>query len=356
MDSSNAYPEHGYLVLADISGYEAFVTGTEFDHAQEIIGDLLAFLSNRLQPVLSLVQIEGDSLFTYTPESRITRGESLFELVEDTYGAFKSQLTTIKRRHTCTCAACQNVDGLDLKFFLHYGEYIEHSINDHHGLLGYAPMVVRKRGWKEAVAVAAGWQGYALFSEACLDKLNLKPDGLQAAMITDSPHKLFGLHLQARHEALLIARQIRVSPDGADATIRSELDAPPPVVWEWLNDPAKRNLWWEPFTRWTDRLRPGGRTGPGAVNHCDHGAGSMLETILDWRPFEYYTAEMRITPGRFDVLQTVYLEELSGGRTGILVCYRLKNQRLRWMARLVCGVVGGFLGLELRRLKRLLSN
>lgn len=82
----------------------------------------------------------------------------------------------------------------------------------------------------------------------------------------------------------------------------------------------------------------------------------MLETVLDWRPFDYYTAELRIAPGQFDVLQTTYLEALPGGRTGIKVCYRLQNSRTRWMARPFCGLVAGFLGLELKRLKRLLAN
>ncbi len=112
--------EQGYLLLADISGYEAFVTGTEFDHAQEIISDLLEFLLQRLRPLLTLVQIEGDALFAFAPEKKILRGETLLELIENSYNAFKSQLTSIKRHHTCTCNACQKVESLDLKFFVHF--------------------------------------------------------------------------------------------------------------------------------------------------------------------------------------------------------------------------------------------
>ncbi|MGB7874490.1 MAG: DUF2652 domain-containing protein, partial [Anaerolineales bacterium] len=110
--------EYGYLTLADISGYNAYVAGTEFDHAQEIIHDLLEFLVHRLRPLLTLVQIEGDAVFAYTPEIKLLRGETLFELIENTYIAFKNQLTSVKRHHTCGCAACQNVNTLDLKFFV----------------------------------------------------------------------------------------------------------------------------------------------------------------------------------------------------------------------------------------------
>jgi len=353
---ANTSTEYGYLALADISGYNAYVTGTEFDHAQEIIGDLLEFLVERLRPLLTLVQIEGDAVFAYIPENRILRGETLFELIENTYAAFKNQLTSIKRHHTCGCAACQNVNALDLKFFVHYGEYIEQSIDDHHGLLGYAPMFVRKREWKGPVADTAGWHGYALFTEDALSKLNLKPEGLQAVEFSSGPVATYGLNLQARYEVLLETRQVVVPPEIADANLTFKIDAPPPVAWEWLNDPQKRNQWWESFTRWTKRLRPGGRTAPGAVNHCDHGVGDVLETVLDWRPFDYYTVEMRITPGRFNVLQTTYLEVLPEGRTKVSVYYQLQNPGLRWMARAFCKFVVWFLKLELKRLNRLLTN
>jgi len=353
---SNVNTQYGYLALADISGYNAYVAGTESDHAQEIVGDLLEFLVERLRPLLTSVQIEGDAVFAYSPEKSISRGETLFELIENTYAAFKNQLTSIKRHHTCDCTACQNVNNLDLKFFIHYGEYIEQSIDDHHGLLGYAPMFVRKREWKEPVADSVGWQGYALFTQDSLSKLDLNPDGLEVVKFADNPVKTFGLNLQTRYEALLETHQIVLSSKMADASLTSEMDAPPPVIWEWLNDPQRRNQWWESFTRWTKRLRPGGRTGPGAINHCDHGVGDVLETVLDWRPFDYYTVEMRITPGRFIVLQTTYLKALPDGRTEIRIYYQLQNPRLRWMAGAFCSLVARFFSLELKRLNRVLTD
>lgn len=348
--------KYGYLILADISSYNAFVAGTEFDHAQEIIRDLLEYLVSQLRPLLTLVQIEGDAIFAYTPEYRILRGETLFELVENTYIGFRNRLTSIKRHHTCTCKACQNIHLLDLKFFVHYGEYIEQSIEDHHDLLGHAPISVRKREWKEPVADSTGWQGYALFTEEALTKLNLKPAILQAVEFPDGSVTTYGLNLQDRYEVLLKTRRVVIPPEEADASLTFEFDAPQPVVWEWLNDPQRRNQWWESFTRWTVRLRPGGRTAPGAINHCDHGVGELLETVLDWRPFDYYTVEMRITPGHFNVLQTTCLEALPNDKTGITVYYQLQSPGLGWMAGAITGFIAWFLKLELKRLKRVLKN
>jgi hypothetical protein len=40
----------GYLLLADISGYTKFLTGTELGHAQAIIRELTVLLRDRLAP------------------------------------------------------------------------------------------------------------------------------------------------------------------------------------------------------------------------------------------------------------------------------------------------------------------
>ena len=217
-------------------------------------------------------------------------------------------------------------------------------------------MVVRKREWKGPVAKSAGWHGYALFTEDALTNLNLTPDGLIAVELSADPVKTFGLNLQARYEKFLDTRQVVVSPEIADASLTTRIDASPPVVWEWLNDPGRRNQWWESFTLWTQLLRPDGRTGPGAMNHCDHGIGEMLETVLDWRPFEYYTVEMRVTPGGFNLMQTINLEANPNGRTDLNVYYRLQNPSLRWMAVPFCKFSAWFLSLEIRRLNRVLVS
>src|SRR3989304_6285278 len=133
-------PERGYLVLADISGFTAYLAGTELEHAHEIIRELLEFIVERLRPLLTLAQIEGDAVLAYAPEARVPR------------------------RVTCTCTACRNVTTLDLKFLVHHGEYLTHHIHDYPELLGLAPLFVREREWKEPVAQAVGWGGFARFS------------------------------------------------------------------------------------------------------------------------------------------------------------------------------------------------
>jgi hypothetical protein len=51
----------GYLVLADIAGYTAFLTGNELEHAQGIIEECMALIRVRLTPPLRFVKLEGDA-------------------------------------------------------------------------------------------------------------------------------------------------------------------------------------------------------------------------------------------------------------------------------------------------------
>ena len=120
----SASTQHGYLLLADISGYTSFVAGTELDHSHEILTDLLETICLQIEKLLTIHKLEGDAVFAYAPETIIMRGETILELVESTYAAFRDRQTDIKRATTCTCKACQNIPSLDLKFIVHHGDYI----------------------------------------------------------------------------------------------------------------------------------------------------------------------------------------------------------------------------------------
>ena len=50
MSNSTSPIEHGYLVLADISGYTSYLAGVELDHAHEILTDLLETIIDRFKP------------------------------------------------------------------------------------------------------------------------------------------------------------------------------------------------------------------------------------------------------------------------------------------------------------------
>ena len=282
--------QHGHLVISDISGYTSYVAKTELEHAHEVLSELLALLINQLTPALTLSKLEGDAVFVYAPESRLSRGETLLELIESTYGAFKDRVEAVRRRTTCACNACRSIPMLDLKFIVHFGDFIRQDVAGIHELAGSDVNLVH-RLCKNHVGEATGWRAYALFTEASLERIGVRPDGLHRQ--TEEYEYLgsvetYSLDLLERYQQLVERRREFLGPDEADAVITRDYAAPPLVVWDWLNDPRRRAVWEHKDIR--PQVRPGGRTAPGASNHCHHGRNAVtVETILDWRPFEYYT-------------------------------------------------------------------
>jgi len=57
-------PEQGCLVMADVSGYTGYLAGTELDHAQDVLADLIGTVVGAFRPVLRLAKLEGDAGWT----------------------------------------------------------------------------------------------------------------------------------------------------------------------------------------------------------------------------------------------------------------------------------------------------
>src|SRR5262249_9556538 len=62
------FTEGGFLVLADISGFTAFVTATELEHGAQVTGVLLETVMGQLSPPLEIQELEGDAVFALGPD------------------------------------------------------------------------------------------------------------------------------------------------------------------------------------------------------------------------------------------------------------------------------------------------
>lgn len=319
MSESDRGIEHGFLVLADISGYTAFISRTELLHAQEILSDLLETVVVRFESLLTIHKIEGDAVFGYCRDAQAVRGETLLELIESTYVAFRDRTKNVRRHTGCNCRACQSIPMLDLKFIVHHGDFALQNIGGRPELAGSDVNLVH-RLLKNHVGEKTGWSAYALFTRAGLDQIGLDLPGVVSAS-ESYEHlgevEICALDLHARYEALMEQRHIVVEESEAYVTFSQEIRATPAVIWSWLNDPRKRALL-SPEAgklRFVPMLRPNGRTGIGATTHCVHGKDTaMRETVLDWKPFEYYTVEQDSGPlGKIQA--TFRLEPLEAGLT-----------------------------------------
>ena len=81
--SGDQLTRRGYLLLADISGYTAFLVGTELEHADAIVHELTALIRERLSPPMRFVKLEGDAVFCHADETTFEDGERLVELIAD---------------------------------------------------------------------------------------------------------------------------------------------------------------------------------------------------------------------------------------------------------------------------------
>src|SRR2546425_10840527 len=101
----NSGMREGHLLLADISGYTEFLTGTELEHAHEIIRELTALIRERLAPPMRFVKREGDAVFCYANAETFRDGERLVELIEACYFDFSKRLLGIGRAAASPCKA-----------------------------------------------------------------------------------------------------------------------------------------------------------------------------------------------------------------------------------------------------------
>ena len=160
----------GYLVLADISGYTSFVARTEIEHAENVISPLLETIIEKLRDMLTIVKLEGDAVFAYVPDDQVSSGGMMLELLDNTYHIFRDSANTMYERATCPCKACKAIPSLDLKFFVHHGEYVIQQVAGIKDLLGNDVTMIHRLA-KNHVSESMGWHGYALITNQGLERL-----------------------------------------------------------------------------------------------------------------------------------------------------------------------------------------
>jgi Protein of unknown function (DUF2652) len=344
----NSELQRGYLVLADISGYTSYLVNVELDHAQAILAELLDEVVEKLRPCLKLAKLEGDAVFAYAPEIQLTRGENLLDVLEATYAAFRDRMDGIHRRTTCECKACSATSTLDLKFVVHFGDYFAHRVSNGLELVG-ADVTLAHRLMKNRAFEVTGWSAYVLFSENALVRLGAQPEVTQYEETYDH----FGaiavrcMNLRPGYDESVAARRVFVAWNEADSRIELTAQVTPPVLWEWLNDPLKRAQWEGLDIRPVFLKR--GRTIAGARNHCIHGKDvAMVETILDWRPFDYFTVDKAVNQfGLRAVLRvTSRLKPMSDKSSSLVVLIKIMESPMLPFLRPLSGPLMALYGLD----------
>lgn len=325
----------GYIVLADLSGYTQFVASTELDHAQSILSHLLDLLRRQLTPALDLAEIEGDALFLYVADARMTRGETLLELVESTYVAFRDRLQAIQRTVTCPCQACRALPSLDLKFVIHSGDYVLQDVAGAVKPFGSCVNLAH-RLLKNPVVDETGWTAYALITDTAMERMAICPPAMHR-MVLSYDHlgewPAQAIDLGARHQVLTAERMAYLTTAAAHRTYHRRFRTHRARLWEALNDLHRRGIW-QSGTDWSAVDRPDGRVGPGAHNHCSN--SNFVEEVLDWRPFDYYT--VRLMRGPIRMLITGELHAV-GEATDLRWSIALEGRLPGWLRAAGCRLI-----------------
>jgi len=307
--------ETACFVIADISGYTHFMSGAELDHAQDIVADIMDTLLRALRPPFRLAKFEGDAAFVYALADKID-GSLLQDAIETTYFAFRKRLRSIKQATTCECQACELMQSLDVKFVVHFGEFIKQRMAGQEELAGRDVILVH-RLLKNDVGKTLGRRAYALYSDACMTALGVAPlaQGLaehSEAIDVIGQTKCWIRDLEEAWTRENASKRTLVARDSAFRLIERRYAAPRPALWEFVTSPAHHARWQRSDSLVETAVN--GRRGAGTRNHCVHGKDAIIEDILDWRPFDYvtFTALLPI-PGAPKILMTYAFEDEADG-------------------------------------------
>ena len=323
-------PESACLLIADISGYTRYLAGTELDHAQDILADLMTTVVGALRPAYRLAKLEGDAAFAYALTDRID-GSQLLDAIERTYFAFRRRLRDIGQATSCVCNACVLMPRLDLKFIAHHGSIVRHRIAGREELVG-SDVIVAHRMLKNHVVERLEMHAYALFSSACVAAMGVDPVALHMTRFEDTFDDLgamtgFVHDLGAAWTAEQQLRRVLVTERDAGYVFETVHPAPRDITWAFMTDPLMRPRW-QAGVEGVEELPTAPRRGVGTTNHCMHGKDVLIEEILDWRPTDYVTQRTTLPNGFQAVSSYVFQDAPDGTQVRVLFTWG-KSRRER---------------------------
>ena len=318
MNVSLPTAQEGCLLLADITGYTAYLQGTELEHAQDVLADLLETIIAWIEPPFEVSKLEGDAVFAHMPAADID-SPMLFDTVESTYFAFRRRLRDVVHATTCDCNACVLIPSLDLKFFVHSGSYVVRRIARTEELTG-ADVVLAHRLLKGSAREIVGNDAYFVLTQSALDAIDGDAEAL--GLTSHIEHydvgdiDVFIENLQDRWEAEERRTHSVVSLETALGSMGGNLPGEPHEVWPWFTDPRRRLEWQEDLTGIDEFVDS--RRGVGTVNHCAHGGSVTVQQVVDWQPFTTFTTRNETDDDGVVILSTTVLTS-NEGETNVTV-------------------------------------
>jgi uncharacterized protein YndB with AHSA1/START domain len=277
------------LLIADLSGYTAYLVGGETEEAPLIAGDLVETIVTHLTADFEVAGLEGDAAFVHAPLDALD-GPGLIDAIAGCHDAFRRRIESVRQATTCTCEACQRAPTLELKFFVHVGPVVRQRILGREELAGRDVILVH-RLLKGSDPAERGLRSYALLTDATVKALGIDAEGL-GLMRVSQEYEHFGEVVGWVGDPVAWLSQ-SLPDDAASPSFDLERVIPEaaPVVWDLLTVPRLRERW-EGIERIDEDVDDRER-GLGTRSHCVARRLSTVEEIVDWRPPTAFARRMR---------------------------------------------------------------
>lgn len=287
-------PSHGFIVMADITGYTMFLNESELEHAQESLAAILDVIVDSTEAPLVVYRVVGDAVVSYGFDDQILNPQTLVDELEKTYVVYRRALEQMVLNTTCTCNACANLSTTDLKFIVHHGEFSLQAMAGNDELIGPDVNLVFRLA-KNSIKERLGLGAYIAYTQGAIDALGLPAFAATLASMVEEVED-FGkvdIHVADMHD-VWERRQyetLRTIPDGdVMLSFTRDIRAPVGVVWDHLTDPATRSRLFHSDPGGTED-GDNGRMGAGGAYVCAHGKLRVPHRIVDWVPLTQYTFE-----------------------------------------------------------------
>jgi uncharacterized protein YndB with AHSA1/START domain len=311
---------HGPILIADITGYSRFLNESELVHAGQTLSALLEVMVEQTRPPLVVSKLEGDAVFSYGIDGNVLAGQAFVESIEASYVEFRRALELMVLNTSCTCNACANISGLDLKFFVHHGEFVLGETAGRTELHG-SDVNLLHRLLKNTVTAETGITAYVMYTRQAVEALGLGELTESMALHSDTYDDVGVVDVRVEDlgpvwEAAQAATTFEFEEVGID--ISTTIDLPPEAVWGYLVDPEYRKTISGSDRQEIQDTRQG-RVGEGSVYQCYHGDQQITQLILEWKPLErvVFRFTEKIPGGTLDVI-FAYVLEREGERTRLM--------------------------------------
>ncbi len=281
------------LLLADLSGYTAYLAASEPERAPAMAADLIETVVRQLRPTFRLEKLEGDAAFMVAPLDGLT-GTALLDAIYATAAAFEARIRSLEQASTCTCEACRRIPELDLKFVVHTGDVVTQRVAGRTELAG-TDAIIAHRLLKARTPAVHGLVRYALLSDACVRDLALDAVTLGLIAGTEQFDYLgdIGIHLLDLSTRFAVDKPVW-TPPRRRPLLETDIRVPlsPMATWEELTAPVNRARW--------EGLGSievvGGQTkrGLGTITSCTADRLTTVEQIVEWQPFATFARSVRL--------------------------------------------------------------